>query len=66
MKNLKPCPFCGGEMTIVRSPETRSFIISHRNLRNCHFYRFRINWQTANTLEEAVLAWNRRTTDYDY
>lgn len=57
---LKPCPFCGGEMNISCSSRIRRFTISHRNLRNCHFYSFEIDWQTVGSLAEAIKAWNRR------
>ena len=57
---LKPCPFCGGKMTLVSSSRVRSFTFSHKGLRNCPFYKFEIMWTTAKTLKEATELWNRR------
>ena len=51
----KPCPFCGGEMCIS------GFSISHKGLRNCHFYKFEIDPQTVRNFAEVIEAWNRRT-----
>lgn len=55
---LKPCPFCGGEMCIIGSQ--RRFSISHKGLRNCHFYKFEIDPQTVRNFAEAIEAWNMR------
>jgi hypothetical protein len=60
MTKLKPCPFCGGEMVISGSSRLRRFTVSHRNLRECHFYSFEIDWETAGSIAEAIQAWNRR------
>ena len=62
-QKLKPCPFCGGEMTVYGSSRLRRFTISHRNLRNCHFYNFEIDWQTVGSIAEAIEAWNRRANE---
>lgn len=61
--NLKPCPFCGGEMYIVGSSRLRRFTVCHKDLRSCHFYAFEIDWQTVRSFEEAKQAWNRRASD---
>lgn len=47
-------------MTVQGSSRLRRFTIYHKNLRNCHFYSFEIDWQTVGSLEEATEAWNRR------
>lgn len=57
---LKPCPFCGGEVVVSGSSRLRTFIVSHRNPRECHFHHFKIDWKTAGSLAEATKAWNRR------
>lgn len=58
--NLKPCPFCGGEMTVSGSSRLKRFTVSHRGDRECHFYAFEIDWQTVNSIAEAIEAWNKR------
>lgn len=65
MFRLKPCPFCGGEMTVSGSSRLRRFTINHKGLRNCYFYSFEIDWQTVGSLAEAIKAWNRRAQDDD-
>ena len=57
---LKPCPFCGREVTLISTSRTKSFVFSHKGLRNCPFYRFEIPWECAKSLKEAVGLWNRR------
>lgn len=62
---LKPCPFCGGEMCIISTlyfvgGSQRRFLISHKGLRNCHFYKFELDPQTVRNSAEAIEAWNRR------
>lgn len=63
MIELKPCPFCGGEMTVSGSSRLRRFRINHKDLRSCYFFSFEIDWQTVGSLAEAIEAWNRRVTD---
>ena len=65
---LKPCPFCGKEMTLLSSrvkrvSVKRAFIFSHKGLRNCAFYNFEISWETAKSLDEAIALWNRRANN---
>lgn len=60
MSKLKPCPFCGKEVTVVSSSLRKGFLFLHKGLRNCPFYRFEIAWDTAKTLREATELWNRR------
>ena len=57
---LKPCPFCGKEMTLLSTSVRRAFVFSHKGLRNCAFYNFEISWKTAKSLDEAKILWNRR------
>lgn len=57
---LKPCPFCGSEMTVCGSSRLKRFTISHRGDRKCHFYAFEIDWQTVDSIAEAIEAWNKR------
>ena len=60
IQDLKPCPFCGGDMMLCGSSQDKKFIISHKNLRSCYFFDFEIDWQTVNSLADAAKAWNRR------
>ena len=60
MKELKPCPFCGQEVTLKSTSATKSFVISHKGLRNCAFYKFEIPWETGESLKNATTLWNRR------
>lgn len=60
MDELKPCPFCGREITVRSSSRSYSFVFSHKELRNCPFFKFEIMWQDAKSLKEAVEWWNRR------
>lgn len=57
---LKPCPFCGKEVTLISSSRSEQFVFNHKGLRNCPFYRFEIPWETAKSISEAAELWNRR------
>lgn len=57
---LKPCPFCGKEVTLISTSRTKQFIFSHQGLRNCPFYQFEMSWECATSLKEAKEIWNRR------
>jgi len=61
MEQIKPCPFCGGEMCITGSQ--RQFSISHKGLRSCYFYKFEIDPQTVKNSTEAIEAWNKRADE---
>lgn len=62
---LKPCPFCGQEVTLKSTSATKSFVISHVGLRNCAFYNFEISWEIGETLKNATTLWNRRAESED-
>lgn len=57
---LKSCPFCGENVTLVSTSRTKEFIFSHKGLRNCPFYEFKMSWDVAKSLREAKDLWNRR------
>lgn len=57
---LKPCPFCGREVGLISTSETKQFVFTHTGLRNCPFYDFKMSWEVANSLAEAKELWNRR------
>ena len=66
MTELKPCPWCGGEMTLHGSSRLRRFTINHKAKNpDCPFFAFEIDWKTAGSLAEATEKWNRRVTDDD-
>ena len=60
---LKPCPFCGKEMTLLSTSTKRAFVFLHKGLINCPFYDFEISWETAKSLDEATALWNRRANN---
>ena len=59
-EDLQPCPFCNGEMTMICTSRTKEYIFSHKGLRNCAFYEFRMSWECAKSMAEARALWNRR------
>ena len=52
---LKPCPFCGGEAVFAREWE-----IFNKNYVHCLECRVQIGFE--HTREDAIEAWNRRST----
>ena len=62
---LKPCPFCGKEVTLISTSQTKEFIFNHKGLRNCPFYQFKMSWEVAKSLKEATGLWNRRAESED-
>jgi hypothetical protein len=64
---LKPCPFCGGKVIMMRleSLETGfvSYYVSHNDPFNC---AYEIRQQSASeTMQEAANKWNRRADTND-
>ncbi len=57
---LKPCPFCGKNVHLISTSQTKHFVFSHTGLRNCPLYKFEISWEVAKSLKEAIELWNRR------
>ena len=57
MNELKPCPFCGGDDTVIeKDPLTGTYVVRCRNCQT-------IVWQYYAIREEAIEAWNRRADD---
>lgn len=56
---LKPCPFCGGEVELWAAKET----LSIGRVIECKKCGLRICDPTAIIDEQAIAAWNRRAND---
>lgn len=72
MIELKPCPFCGGKANIGygRIASHEAIVTITALCCNCHIgifkYRSKENeWNTFQTEEEAIEAWNRRADNVD-
>ena len=64
---LKPCPFCGGKVNIMRLEHLEngfvSYYVSHSDIFNC---AYEIRQQSASeTMQEAADKWNRRADTDD-
>ncbi len=63
MAELKPCPFCGGEAREIEAKQhdgSRSYSVTCTKCRTAIF-RPRIGeWDSYQSRQEAVAAWNRR------
>lgn len=61
--DLKPCPFCGGEVAFNKSsnipPSFRVFHLCQRDYSNPHRICIETKW--CKTMSEAADIWNRRT-----
>ena len=61
MDNLKPCPFCGGEVSIKYISDDNCFCIWHKDDTRCRFLEpFWIDGQYAKSLNDARSTWNMR------
>ena len=62
---LKPCPWCGGNVTIIYRSASDMFHIYHCDESGkCDIVGpFKIHKSRAATLEKAAEIWNRRTND---
>lgn len=54
MEELKPCPFCGGEVMVSSSPLTNRFAVLICNPGKSQFYNFEIGWQMVYDLAYAT------------
>ena len=64
---LKPCPFCGGKVIMMRLESLGtgfvSYFVSHSEIFNC---AYEIRQQSASeTMQEAANKWNRRVDTND-
>lgn len=56
-KELKPCPFCGGEAEVIE--QNNGFRIWHQAFcANCRVSQCVRDYRT---IEQAIVAWNKRT-----
>ena len=64
MTELKPCPFCGGEVYPMYWSKTKKFYMYHykRNKKPCVIEVFQFN-DGAECLEDTYELWNRRAND---
>lgn len=64
MSELKPCPFCGGEVNIYYSSATKAFYFIHTDKqgvsKNCILITPALIFGNYKSLKEAYEAWNRR------
>ena len=59
MEKLKPCPFCGGRVSITYNSREKEFAVWHTKAR-CFVEPLWISGDDAKTLNEAYAFWNRR------
>ena len=64
MKELKPCPFCGGEVSMTYNSASRTFNIWHTD-RKCELAEpIMIDQSGAvRSMAEATKVWNRRVKE---
>ena len=62
---LKPCPFCGGDVKIIMRSASMMNMVYHKDGGNgCYIAGpFKIPVARAHSLKVAVEAWNRRVND---
>ena len=56
MSYLKRCPFCGGDVKLIRSSDGY-YYVEHASVTGCQVYAVHINCRTE---DGAATAWNRR------
>jgi hypothetical protein len=61
MSKLKPCPFCGGKVSITYSSWNKTFNIWHNDKPCALIEPIQIDGSKAKSLAEASEMWNRRT-----
>lgn len=63
MDKLKPCPFCGGKVSVTYNSCSKSYNFWHKS-KNCAAVEpIRFDGCKLKSLNEAIDAWNRRATD---
>ena len=63
MTKLKPCPFCGKDVTMYSTSRKHAFVVEHKALNDCAFYEFDIPWEFGESIKHAAELWNRRISD---
>lgn len=59
MSDLKPCPFCGGEVNIVYTKTLHAYLIFPKSDNGCKYIAV-ISANNAKTISEAIDMWNKR------
>ena len=62
MAELKPCPFCGGEVSMVLNIFEKTYFVYHKGFEPCLIeepFGIPMNALVTNR-EDAIRAWNRR------
>ena len=65
MTELKPCPFCGGSVSMVLNQFEGSYMVFHNSIEPCLVcepFEIAMNAVVKNR-EDAIRAWNRRSND---
>ena len=65
MSKLKPCPFCGGKVSITYSSWNEAFNIWHNDKPCALIEPIQIDGSKAKSLKEAIDLWNRRAKTWD-
>lgn len=65
MGKLKPCPFCGGKVSVTYSSWNKTFNIWHDDNQCALIEPMQIDGAKANSLKEASDLWNRRAKTWD-
>lgn len=60
VEELKPCPFCGGNVSITYNTGDTAFCIWHKNVVCVLEEPFKIDATRSNSFAEATKVWNRR------
>ena len=65
MAELKPCPFCGGSVSMVLNQFEESYMVYHKSIEPCLVgepFEIPMNAVVKNR-EDAIRAWNRRANN---
>ena len=63
MTKLKPCPFCGGEVSMYGTSRIKRFTIIHKDQKRSCFVELEFDWRVCGSIADTTEAWNRRVKD---
>ena len=64
MDKLKPCPFCGGKVSLTYYSADNTYNFWHSGVNSCAAADpIRFDGEYVKSLKEAAEAWNRRASD---